>query len=195
MINAAVLVSGDGAELQSLFDSVFFGEIEGFKLAAMISSDPEAYAITRAHAAGIPSYIVEESLFPNGASFNLALLNKLQDLDIDLVILAGFAPRLGEGPARVYSGRAIAVRCALSPAFDDARELDTCELAVARGVKWSGATICLLDDSGAVGQILMQKPVELSPDDTGSSLRRRIIVDAVWELLPATIKQYVHEKK
>lgn len=195
MLNAAVLVSGDGAELQSLFDSVFFGEIEGFKLAAMISSSPTAYALSRAHAAGIPSYIVDESLFPNGASFNLALLNKLQDIDIDLVILAGFAPRLGEGPARVYSGRAISIRCALSPAFDDARELEVCDLTVARGAKWSGATICLLDDSGVAGEILLQKPVEVSPGDTGSSLRRRIIVDAVWELLPQAIKLYIDMRK
>ncbi|MFR5782667.1 MAG: formyltransferase family protein [Oscillospiraceae bacterium] len=115
MLNAAALVSGDGAELQSLLDSVFFGEIEGFSLAAVISTERGSFALTRAEGAHVPGYVVEEAIFPNGASFSLALLNKLHDLDIDFIILAGFAPKLSEGLARAYRGRAVGVRCALSP--------------------------------------------------------------------------------
>ena len=129
MLNAAALVSGDGAELQSLLDSVFFGEIEGFSLAAVISTERGSFALTRAEGAHVPGYVVEEAIFPNGASFSLALLNKLHDLDIDFIILAGFAPKLSEGLARAYRGRAVGVRCALSPAFDTLRAPDLCRAA------------------------------------------------------------------
>ena len=105
MINAAALASGDGAELQALLDSVFFGEIEGFSLSAVIATRRGSFALTRAGSAHVPGYVVDESIFPNGASFSLALLNKLHDLDIDFIILAGFAPKLSEGLARAYRGR------------------------------------------------------------------------------------------
>lgn len=137
MLNAAALVSGDGAELQSLLDSVFFGEIEGFSLAAVISTERGSFALTRAEGAHVPGYVVEEAIFPNGASFSLALLNKLHDLDIDFIILAGFAPKLSEGLARAYRGRAVGVRCALSPAFDTLRAPDLCRAAIDRGVRWT----------------------------------------------------------
>ena len=72
MLNAAALVSGDGAELQALLDSVFFGEIEGFSLSAVIATERGSFALTRAEGAHVPGYVVEEAIFPNGASFSLA---------------------------------------------------------------------------------------------------------------------------
>ena len=106
MLNAAALVSGDGAELQALLDSLFFGEIPGFTLAAVIATKRGSFALTRAEGAHVPGYVVEEDIFPNGASFSLALLNKLRDLDIDFVILAGFAPKLSEG-CLLYTSRCV----------------------------------------------------------------------------------------
>ena len=124
MLNAAALVSGDGAELQSLLDSVFFGEIEGFSLAAVISTERGSFALTRAEGAHVPGYVVEEAIFPNGASFSLALLNKLHDLDIDFIILAGFAPKLSEGLARAYRGRAVGLSTLASAVGEDQSTLE-----------------------------------------------------------------------
>lgn len=178
MLNAAALVSGDGAELQALLDSVFFGEIEGFTLSAVISTERDSFALTRAGGAHVPGYVVEEAIFPNGASFSLALLNKLHDLDIDFIILAGFEPKLSEGLARAYRGRAVGLRCALSPAFDSLRSSELCRAAIKRGVRWTGATIYAPDGSGEVGEILLQSPVEVLEGDTPDRLRRRIIETA-----------------
>ena len=75
MLNAAALVSGDGAELQALLDSLFFGEIPGFTLDAVIATKRGSYALTRAEGAHVTGYVVEEDIFPNGASFSLAMLN------------------------------------------------------------------------------------------------------------------------
>lgn len=135
MLNAAALVSGDGAELQALLDSLFFGEIPGFTLAAVIATKRGSFALTRAEGAHVPGYVVEEDIFPNGSSFSLALLNKLRDLDIDFVILAGFAPKLSEGLARAYRGRMLGLRSSALPRLrrrEGARALP--------GPRWSAAS-------------------------------------------------------
>lgn len=90
MIRSAVLVSGKGTKLQSLLDSVFFGEIPELQLVAVISSDANAYALKRARNAGIETVVVEPAMFPNDTSYDMAIRNKLKDMDIELVINAGF---------------------------------------------------------------------------------------------------------
>ncbi|MEG1633720.1 MAG: formyltransferase family protein [Oscillospiraceae bacterium] len=193
MIRAAALVSDEGAKLQALVDCVYFSEIPDFEL-VVISSDPECYAMTRAKNAGIPAYVVEEALFPNGASYALALLNKLRDLDIDLIVLSDFLPALGEGTARLFSGRVIGVRPALVPAFDGLRDSEVCAAALERGVTLTGATAYYANDSGTVGSIIRQRPVEVRPDDTPDSLRRRIIEEAEWPLLSEAVKLHCANK-
>ena len=185
MLNAAALVSGDGAELQALLDSVFFGEIEGFSLSAVIATERGSFALTRAEGAHVPGYVVEEAI---GASFSLALLNKLRDLDIDFIILAGFAPKLSEGLARAYRGRALGLRCALSPAFDGLPAPELCRAALDRGVRCTGATVYAPADNGEVGEILLQAPVEVEPGDSPEKLRRRIL-ETAGPLLIEAIRQ------
>lgn len=188
MIKAAALVSGGGSKLQSLIDCVYFGEIPDFELSAVISSDPEAYAVTRAKNAGIPTYIVEEALFPNGASFALALLNKLRDLDIDLIVLAGFLPHLGEGTSHLFYGRIIGVTPSLVPAFGGLPESAVCRAALDRGVRITGATAYYASEAGGVGPIIAQRAVDVLPGDDPEALRRRVMEQAEWKLLPEAVK-------
>ena len=108
----------------------------------------------------------------------MALLNKLRDLDIDFIVLAGFAPKLSEGIARAYRGKTVGLRCALVPAFDGVGTQELCRAALDRGVKWTGATVYRPDDSGEVGEILLQAPVEVLPGDDPGSLRRRLLETA-----------------
>ena len=81
MIRSAVLVSGKGTKLQSLLDSVFFGEIPELQLVAVISSDANAYALKRARNAGIETVVVEPAMFPNDTSYDMAIRNKLKDME------------------------------------------------------------------------------------------------------------------
>lgn len=64
MVKTAVLVSGGGTNLQAIIDAHLFAEIPNCELTAVISSDPEAYALVRAKSANIPAYVVDRSLFP-----------------------------------------------------------------------------------------------------------------------------------
>ena len=73
MVRAAALVTGDGAKLQAILDSMYFKEIPDFELIAVISSEREAYAMKRALNAGVPAYVVDPELFPNSTSHSMAL--------------------------------------------------------------------------------------------------------------------------
>ena len=142
MARVSVLVSGGGANLQAILDAYHFRETPNMEIGAVISSVPEAHALDRARSAGIPAYVVARELFPNHASFCNALLNKLRDLDTDLVVTAGFAEKLNYPILHFYRGRVIAVQPALFPAFCDGgfEPVKALEQTVRLGLRWTGAT-------------------------------------------------------
>ena len=188
MVRAAALVSGDGAKLQAILDSMYFKEIPDFELVAVISSEKDAYAMKRALNAGVPAYVVDPELFPNMTSHSMAVANKLKDMDIELVILAGYDMPLGVIPYQ-FKNHIIGTYPALYPAFEDA-EGDAQRAVLERGVKITGATAYFADADGRVGGIILQRAVEVMPDDTPDSLRRRVLEDAEWKLLSQAVSLY-----
>lgn len=188
MVRAAALVSGDGAKLQAILDSMYFKEIPDFELVAVISSEKDAYAMKRALNAGVPAYVVDPELFPNMTSHSMAVANKLKDMDIELVILAGYDIPLGVIPYQ-FKNHIIGTFPALYPAFEDA-EGDVQRAVLERGVKITGATAYFADADGRVGGIILQRAVEVMPDDTPDSLRRRVLEDAEWKLLSQAVSLY-----
>ena len=188
MVRAAALVSGDGAKLQAILDYMYFKEIPDFELVAVISSEKDAYAMKRALNAGVPAYVVDPELFPNMTSHSMAVANKLKDMDIELVILAGYDMPLGVIPYQ-FKNHIIGTFPALYPAFEDA-EGDVQRAVLERGVKITGATAYFADADGRVGGIILQRAVEVMPDDTPDSLRRRVLEDAEWKLLSQAVSLY-----
>ena len=188
MVRAAALVSGDGAKLQAILDSMYFKEIPDFELVAVISSEKDAYAMKRALNAGVPAYVVDPELFPNMTSHSMAVANKLKDMDIELVILAGYDMPLGVIPYQ-FKNHIIGTFPALCPAFEDA-EGDVQRAVLERGVKITGATAYFADADGRVGGIIVQRAIEVMPDDTPDSLRRRVLEDAEWKLLSQAVSLY-----
>lgn len=188
MVRAAALVSGDGAKLQAILDSMYFKEIPDFELVAVISSEKDAYAMKRALNAGVPAYVVDPELFPNMTSHSMAVANKLKDMDIELVILAGYDMPLGVIPYQ-FKNHIIGTYPALYPAFEDA-EGDVQRAVLERGVKITGATAYFADADGRVGGIILQRAIEVMPDDTPDSLRRRVLEDAEWKLLSQAVSLY-----
>jgi len=191
MIKTAVLVSGGGTNLQAIMDAHLFGEIPNCELTAVISSDPEAYALIRAKSANIPAYVVDRTLFPNQATFSTALLQKLEDLDIELVVLAGYVHPIGGPILRAYENRIVNTFPSLLPAFGDCdgAGLAPYEAALQAGVKLSGATAYFVT-AGSAGPIILQQAVEVWEGDTPKTLQRRIMEEAEWKLLPRALALY-----
>ncbi len=185
MIRGAVLVSGGGTKLQAVLDSVYFGEIPDFQLVAVISSDAQAYAMTRAKTAGVPAYVVDPALFPTASSYSMAVANKLKDMDVDLVVLAGYRMPLGT-VAATYKNRVIGVYPSLIPAFEGV-EGSVHRAVLERGARITGATAYFATPDGEIGPIIAQRAVEVRQDDTVDTLRARVMEEAEWKLLPDAV--------
>lgn len=186
------MVSGDGAELQAILDAMYFKEIPDFELIAVISSSREAYAMKRSLNAGVPAYVVDPELFPNNTSHSMAVANKLKDMDAELVILAGYDRPLGVIPYQ-FKNRIIGTYPALYPAFED-YEGDIQRAVLERGIKITGATAYFADSDGRVGYIIMQRPVEVKPDDDAETLARRVLQEGVWKILSQSVALYCKKK-
>ena len=192
MKNIAVLVSGGGTNLQALIDS----DIQGGRITAVIASNPEAYALERAKKAGIPGYVVCQKDYPTNRAMTLALVEKLQSLNIDLVVLAGFMTILTEEMVQAYPNAIINVHPALIPAFcgEGFYGLHVHEAALAYGVKLSGATVHFVSEECDGGPIILQKAVAVHPDDTPETLQKRIMQEAEWLLLPQAVSLFCQDR-
>lgn len=184
MIRAAVLAAGEGSLLQAILDAVYFNEIPDFELEAVICPRREDYAMTRARHAGVPAFVVDPELFPTMTSHSIAVANKLKDMDIDLVILAGYDRPLGYIPYQ-FKNRIIGTFPALWPAFGE--EEDPVQATLDNGVKITGATAYFADGDGRVGAVIAQKAIDVLPDDTKETLAQRILEDCEWELLTRAV--------
>ena len=196
MVKTAILVSGGGTNLQSIIDANLFGEIKNFELTAVISSNPEAYAIERAQYAGIPVYIVDRSIFPNRQSFSKALLDKLMDIEIELVVCAGFKSILSHILVKTFENRMINIHPSLIPAFcgPGFNGLRVHEAVLAHGVKVTGATAHFVTEVVDDGPIILQKAVEIYEDDTPKTLQRRVMEEAEWKILPEAISLFCQRR-
>lgn len=193
MVRAAALVSGDGSQLQSVLDAVYFNEIPDFELTAIISSAKNTNAEKRASAAKVDSFVVDPSLFPNITNHSMAVANKLRDMDVELVILAGYALDLGVIPFQ-YKNHIIGTYPSLIPSFSDVDDGNIFRAAIERGIKVTGATAYFADTDGCVGPIIMQHAIPVLQNDTPESLQRRIMEEAEWKLLPEVIRLYCSGK-
>ena len=196
MVKTAVLVSGGGTNLQAIIDANLFGEIKNCELAAVISSNPEAYAIQRAQYAGIPVYIVDRAVFPNRLSFTKALLEKLHDLEIELVVYAGFNYILGPQLIKAYENKIINIHPSLIPSFcgPGYYGIHVHEAVLGYGAKVTGATAHFATENVDDGPVILQKAVEIFEDDTPAALQRRVMEEAEWKILPEAISLFCERK-
>ena len=196
MKKIAVLVSGGGTNLQALIDAQNRGEIVGGQIAAVISSAPDAYALERAAKAGIPGFVIARKAYASNREMTLALVDKLRELNIDLVVLAGFMVILTEEMVKAYPNAIINVHPALIPSFagPGCYGLHVHEKALEYGVKLSGATVHFVSEECDGGPIISQKAVEVLPDDTPEVLQRRIMEYAEWKLLPQAVSLFCQDR-
>ncbi|MBE6110897.1 MAG: phosphoribosylglycinamide formyltransferase [Erysipelotrichaceae bacterium] len=186
MTDIAVLVSGGGTNLQALIDAEKAGKIPHGKIRLVLASNPKAYALERAAAAGIESAVVSRKNYASQQEYDQAIVDVLKAHDIDMVILAGFLSILGETVIRAYPDRIINIHPSLIPSFcgKGFYGLKVHEAALEKGVKVTGATVHLVNEIPDGGRILLQKAVYIEDGDTPEVLQRRVMEQAEWILLP-----------
>lgn len=192
----AVLVSGGGTNLQALIDAQTRDEIHNGEIVAVISSNPNAYALERAKTAHISSYVVSRKDYPSSQAMTIALVELLQELEIDLVVMAGFMVILTPEMMQAYPNAILNVHPALIPSFagEGCYGIHVHEKALEYGVKLSGATIHFVSEECDAGPIVFQKAVEVLPDDTPETLQKRIMEQCEWKLLPLAVSLFCEER-
>lgn len=190
----AVLVSGGGTNLEALLNAREAGQIPHGEFVLVVSSNPEAYALTRAANHGVPGVCVPKRGVSQEA-FEAALSEKLAEAGADMIVLAGFLSILSAGFVKQWPNRIINVHPSLIPAFcgKGYYGLKVHEAALSRGVKVTGATVHLVNEIPDGGRILLQKAVEIRPSDTPEVLQRRVMEQAEWVLLPQATEQVAAE--
>lgn len=185
----AVLVSGGGTNLQALIDAQRIGALGGGKIVAVISSKEGAYALERAKNADIPGYVLPRKQFESNRAMTVALVEKLHELEIDLVVLAGCMVIFTQDLVDAYPNAVMNVHPALIPSFcgEGYYGLRVHEAALSYGVKLSGATVHFVSAECDGGPIIAQKAVAVHDDDTPEILQRRIMEEAEWRILPEAV--------
>ncbi len=192
----AVLVSGGGTNLQALIDAQNRGELGGGEIVAVISSKAGAYALERAKNAGIEGFVLPRKEFDSNRAMTVALVKMLQDLRIDLVVLAGCMIIFTQELVDAYPNAIMNVHPALIPSFcgEGYYGLHVHEKAIAYGVKLSGATVHFVSAECDGGPIIAQKSVEVLPGDTPEVLQKRIMEQAEWKLLPEAVRLFCEDR-
>lgn len=190
MLKTAVLVSGGGTNLQAILDAKAAGAIPHGEIALVIASRPDAYALTRAKNAGVPTQVIRRGEFAAQGAFDAALLGTLSRYGIELVVLAGYLTILSPRVIAAYEHRIINIHPSLIPSFcgEGFYGLRVHEAALKKGVKVTGATVHFVNEVPDGGEILLQKAVEVLPGDTPETLQRRVMEQAEWQLLPRAIE-------
>ena len=188
----AVLVSGGGTNLQALIDAQSRDELGGGEIVAVISSKEGAYALERGSKAGIPGYVIPRKQFDSNRAMTIALVSKLRELNIDLVVLAGCMVIFTEELVAAYPNAVMNVHPALIPSFcgEGFYGLHVHEAALRYGLKLSGATVHFVSEECDGGPIIAQKAVPVMENDTPETLQRRIMEQAEWKLLPEAVSLF-----
>ncbi|MBR5868037.1 MAG: phosphoribosylglycinamide formyltransferase [Clostridia bacterium] len=192
----AVLVSGGGTNLQALIDAQARGELGGGEIVAVISSKAGAFALERAAKAGIPGYVIPRKEYESNRAMTVAVVEKLRELQIDLVVLAGCMVIFTEELVNTYPNAIMNVHPALIPSFCGVGYygLHVHEAALAYGVKLSGATVHFVSEECDGGPIIAQKAVPVLEGDTPETLQRRIMEEAEWKLLPEAVALFCQDR-
>ena len=185
MLKVAVLVSGGGTNLQAILDAIDNGTITNAKVEVVISNNKNAYALDRAKNHGIEALCISPKDYGTRDAFNKAFLEKLDDCQPDLIVLAGFPKQMIEK----YRNRIINIHPSLIPSFCGTGYygLKVHEGVLSRGVKVTGATVHFVDEGTDTGPIILQKAVEVEQDDTPEILQRRVMEKAEWIIMPKAI--------
>jgi phosphoribosylglycinamide formyltransferase-1 len=169
-LQLAVLVSGNGSNLQAIIDAIAAGRLNA-RIGLVASDRGDAYGLERARAAGIPTAVVSPRDYPDRAGWNDALGRLLDRSDAALVVMAGFMKVLDAGLVRRWPGRMLNIHPSLLPRY---RGLHTHRRALEAGDAFHGTSIHFVTEELDGGPLVLQARIPVLPEDDEESLNARI---------------------
>jgi len=167
----AIFASGSGSNFEAIVQAVQAGQLRGVEVALLVCDKPGAKVLERAERLGIPAFVFQPKEYADKTAFEKEIVAQLQELDITLVVLAGYMRLVGETLLSAYEGKIINLHPSLLPAFPGK---DAIGQALDYGVKITGVTVHVVDAGLDTGPIIAQLPVAVQETDTKEALAARI---------------------
>lgn len=175
-LRVAVLASGRGSNLQAIIDAIEAGQVQA-QIVAVISNKKDAAALERGRKHGLPDIFVDPKPFAgrpdNREAYDRALLEILQQHDVELVLLAGYMKIVTALLVNAYANRMMNIHPSLLPSFPG---LDVQKKAIDWGCKLAGCTVHFVTEGVDEGPIIIQAAVPILDNDTAETLAARILV-------------------
>jgi phosphoribosylglycinamide formyltransferase-1 len=184
-----ILISGRGSNLQSIMDAVARDQLP-VEIRAVISNRPAAGGLLRAAAAGIPTAVIDHSLYADRDAFERALQAGIERFQPGLVVLAGFMRILTAGFVNHYKGRMLNIHPSLLPDFPG---LNTHQRVLEAGCKQHGASIHFVSEAVDGGPVVLQARVPVYEHDTVATLTARVLVQE-HRLYPLAIRWFAEQR-
>lgn len=170
MINAVVLISGSGSNLQAFIDQIAEQQLP-INISLVISNKADAYGLTRAQNADIATEVINHRDFESREKFDQSLMVAIDKTNCDLVILAGFMRILTPEFVNHYSNRLVNIHPSLLPKYPGT---NTHQRAIDAGDEYHGASIHFVVPEVDAGPIILQGRIKINADDSAESLQQRI---------------------
>lgn len=192
MLNIGVMVSGGGTNLQAILDRIEDGTLSDCSVVTVVSSREGVFALERAKKYKINSTVISKKNFNSIDEYDQALIRHMRNHKVQLVVLAGFLSLLGENFVQEYKNSIINVHPSLIPSFCGKGYYGIIphQKALEYGVKITGATVHFVEPEYDSGPIILQKAIEVLPDDTPETLQKRVMEQCEWKLLPEAIRLF-----
>jgi len=188
-VGLGVLASGRGSNLQAIIDNIEAGKLDA-QVKVVISDKPTAYALERARTHGIPGIYVNPGQFSGKEEYEKAIVECLQENQVELVVLAGYMRLVGKVLLNSYSNRLMNIHPALLPSFPGAHGQRD---AVEYGVRFSGCTVHFVDEGMDTGPIILQAVLPVLQDDDEDTLAARILQEE-HKIYSQAIQLYAEER-
>lgn len=153
----AVFASGSGTNFQAIYDAVQEGNVAG-EVVLVVTDKPGAFVVERAEKAGIDILAIKPASFPSKVAYEQVILEKLRELDVEWIVLAGYMRLIGDVLLEAFPNRIINIHPSLLPAFPGK---DAIGQAMGHGVKVTGVTVHYVDAGMDTGNIISQQAVEV----------------------------------
>lgn len=165
-----VLISGSGSNLQALIDAQAHNQLSG-KIVAVISNEPDAYGLTRAHDAGIDAVVLPHREYDSREAYDGALIKVIERHQPDIIVLAGFMRILTPRFVQRFLGRMLNIHPSLLPAYQG---LNTHARVLADGASEHGCSVHFVTEELDGGPVVIQAALNIAADDTQTSLKEKI---------------------
>ena len=142
----------------------------GAEISLLVCDKPEARAVGRANYHHIPCFAFSAKAYESKEAFEKEILKKLEEYEIDYVILAGYMRLIGPTLLEAYGGKIINIHPSLLPSFPGK---DAVGQALEAGVKVTGVTIHYVDAGMDTGPIIAQEAVVVSEGIREKAYKRK----------------------